>query len=218
MIYIPVIRNQVLSFVHTWNVHSIRRQPGRPHSVSGKPKILYYYSQKPNYGTPIDETYVDEMLKSVEEWGLYNQFVQSVTEIKANRGLDVDEYLPPVTYDWCRSKLADLGFERGRVSGTYFVQSAGMREHELAYRKLRSTVQEHVETNAAPQLEETRIPYGGRTWQPHIHPNVLDAYNAAANDPHGPEAREYAGDGPDPEAKDEDFEEEVGEVKDELVD
>ena len=43
-------------------------------------------------------------------------------------------------------------------------------------------------------------------------------YNIAANDPYSLEARKYIGDRLDLEAKDEDFKEEVREVKDKLVD
>lgn len=45
-IYIPIIRQELLDFVHLWNnLHRIRKQKERPHVVSGIPQLLYNYPQ-----------------------------------------------------------------------------------------------------------------------------------------------------------------------------
>ncbi|KAH7109506.1 hypothetical protein EDB81DRAFT_769135 [Dactylonectria macrodidyma] len=36
------IRHDLISFVHMWNSHTIRRQPGRPHVKEGQPTVLYH--------------------------------------------------------------------------------------------------------------------------------------------------------------------------------
>lgn len=119
--------------------------------------------------------------------------------------LDIDEYLPNATMEWCRLKLVDIGFNQGRVSPTTFVQGSQKREHELAYVKLRREVQIHIDSGLIPDLEETLAPYGGRAWQP--SEETIAVYNRLHDDPHGPEARELElpDDGPDIEARADDF-------------
>lgn len=40
----PILRARIQSFVSSvWNVHPIRKQPKRPHVVSGKPMMNYHY-------------------------------------------------------------------------------------------------------------------------------------------------------------------------------
>lgn len=37
-----------MAFVDLWNIHRIRKQPTRPNSISGQPKLNYFY---PKNGT-----------------------------------------------------------------------------------------------------------------------------------------------------------------------
>ncbi|KAE8378344.1 hypothetical protein BDV26DRAFT_304335 [Aspergillus bertholletiae] len=52
-IYIPIIRQRIHAFVRLWNIHTIRRQSKRPHSVSGRPAQLYFFPSGDiqDYGT-----------------------------------------------------------------------------------------------------------------------------------------------------------------------
>ena len=131
--------------------------------------------------------------------------------------VDVDEYLPASTMKWCCSKLSDLGYERGRVDPTAFVQELGMRQHEKAYRELRTELHEYFQNcSGEPILSETPIPYGGVLWQPATQSNIREdtrkAYNGVIAQPHAPEVRDFPQDGPDLQATEDDFEEQVGEL------
>lgn len=72
-VYIPVIRRMVFQFVSIWNVHPIRKNPGRPHSVKGRPHVLYYYSSVEDQGFEINQGFVDRMLEATKEWGMYSR-------------------------------------------------------------------------------------------------------------------------------------------------
>lgn len=79
--------------------------------------------------------------------------------------LDIDEYLPPVTLEWCRNTLERLGYANGIVNGRD-VDAAGSKLHLQAYLSLREAIIEHVLLEHQPQLAETDKPYHARNWRP----------------------------------------------------
>lgn len=70
-IYLPMIREEVYSYVSLWNTHSIRYQPNRPHLPHGKPIVLYFTPPPgvPDYGVEPPHTMLQELQKSVCGWG-----------------------------------------------------------------------------------------------------------------------------------------------------
>jgi len=211
-VYVPIIRAEVVSFVHDWNGHKLRKQRNRPHSISGVPKHLYHYSNSPSCGYGIDDAYVDEVLSSVEEWGkklLYSSNADS----EAKFSTDIDEYLPTETWTLCRDTLADLGVLDGRTAPTSFVPRLNMRAHEVAYRGLRRRL--HGLEATGLELNETPRPYGGTRWTPEVYDEVVETYNRLRRDPHGAEAAAFAGDGPEPGAVGADFIEDPADISEE---
>ena len=122
--------------------------------------------------------------------------------------IDMKEYLPSVTKQWCQDKLAELGFSDGKVSSTKFDFNVQLRDHEVAYHKLRLALQQYLQTSGQT-LEETPPPYGGVGWKPIVNQVVEDAYNGRLAEPHAPGQMDFPDDGPDQGAEPEDFDEEV---------
>jgi hypothetical protein len=73
-IYIPILREEVHKFARIWNMHTIRKQNNRPHSVSGKPYMLYNYPKEPatNYGIRPDEDFLHNLKAEIADWGKYS--------------------------------------------------------------------------------------------------------------------------------------------------
>jgi hypothetical protein len=45
----PILRDELVSFVSTWNAHRIRAQPNRSHHVPGVPDELYRTGQQEGF-------------------------------------------------------------------------------------------------------------------------------------------------------------------------
>lgn len=97
---------------------------------------------------------------------------------------DIDEFLPPYVLDWCRERLADLGFgseeslSMGLPNGLPDGRSTdanGERHHKQAYLLLRQVVADHIRSGNLPYLSESIKPYRARAWQPPHNSNV-EAY------------------------------------------
>ena len=74
-VYMPVMRQQIRQFVQIWNVHTIRRQPNRPHVVHGKPAHLYYAPPEGvvDHGVDPSLDLVNELAQDYDDWGKNNQ-------------------------------------------------------------------------------------------------------------------------------------------------
>lgn len=62
----PLIREEVKSFVAVYNHHRIRRQPNKPNSQPGRPDTLYHYPQLSNakrYGRVVDTEYIAQLIE-----------------------------------------------------------------------------------------------------------------------------------------------------------
>ena len=71
-VYIPILRDEIFSFVRTWNSHYIRKQKDRPYVIHGKPYMNYNHPPEGvyNHGFSIDRELLKELQKDVEEWGI----------------------------------------------------------------------------------------------------------------------------------------------------
>jgi hypothetical protein len=67
----PVIREEVQKFVALWNVHKIRKQSNRPHSVSGQPLVNYQWPAEGvrNFGIAPDLGVTAEIQQDINNWG-----------------------------------------------------------------------------------------------------------------------------------------------------
>lgn len=170
--------------------------------------MLYYHGNVEEQGFPIDQAFVDRMLQATTDWGLYSRsLAKSKALLTALLLIDMDEYLPKATKQWCEDRLAELGFSHDETTSTNFNSAVQMRHHETAYRLLRLALQKYLRDGA--RLEETSPPYGGVAWKPTIHKDVDDAYNDRTAQPHAPEQMDFPDDGLDQSAKPEDFEEQL---------
>lgn len=74
----------------------------------------------------------------------------------------MEEYLPPVTKQWCEDRVIELGF--GEIDGRRY-NEVGERLHKMAYVALRDAVIQHISVgNVQPTLEESAVPAEPDQW------------------------------------------------------
>lgn len=152
----PLVRNTLCDFVRLWNVHSIRKQKNRPNGVFGKPFFLYFHPERQDtedYGLLPDETLVDNLLEEMNGWGMI--IVYTIIVLLLTILLDIDEYLPEQTLNWCQMKLHELGYPSLKIEDVF---PDGSRHHCSAYLELRECLKEHIASGEAPQLTELETP------------------------------------------------------------
>ena len=73
-VYMPTLRVEIKSFVHTWNIHRIRKQAHRPTVIHGKPYMNYYHPAQgvQNRGICPDSEALETLQSTVQDWGLYH--------------------------------------------------------------------------------------------------------------------------------------------------
>ncbi len=77
---------------------------------------------------------------------------------------DLNEYLPPITMQWCHNTLQAGQFLLPITAGA--ANDEGDRTHYQAYEYLRKAVQHHVMHKQLPHLQLSNKPTGAYTWQP----------------------------------------------------
>lgn len=72
-VYIPIIRYSIHEFARLWNVHSIRRQRNRPHSISGKPVKLYFWPSNniQDHGIEPNTKLLEDIKTKITEYSKY---------------------------------------------------------------------------------------------------------------------------------------------------
>lgn len=156
-IYIPIIRRSLSQFVHLWNNHKIRKQPKQPYLQAGIPYLLYNYPERTGgvqsgFEVPQDSPILQGIQEDIQD-------------------LDLDEYLPLVTLEWCRVRLYQLGFTT-EIDGSETTEN-GDRVHKLAFIALRDALRHHVLTVAQPFLDESDKPWNARQWSNDYRPSDL---------------------------------------------
>ena len=68
----PLLRQEIHSFVRLWNIHTIRAQRNRPNAVTGQPWKLYHIpsNDTPQCGNTPDPTLLQSLQDDVKDWGL----------------------------------------------------------------------------------------------------------------------------------------------------
>ncbi|KAL4860412.1 hypothetical protein BDV12DRAFT_191720 [Aspergillus spectabilis] len=155
VIYMPLLRIQVTSFVRTWNSHKIRRQRNRPHLVHGKPFMNYNFPPTgvQNHGIQFNQELFKSLQEDVQEW-------------------DANEYLPAETYNWTLAQLLELGFDPRNLP-----EIAG--DHvfipfRTIYLELRSRIQAHLQQGSRPYLSLSVRPAGAFDWDPQLNPEGVE--------------------------------------------
>ena len=164
-VYMRLIREEAYEFMENWNTHKIRSQKNRPHTVSGKPWYLYEFPEPPA-----------EKCASIPDLDL-------VEKLRAElQAYDMDEYLPPVTKEWCHQKALELGYDLDTLKASDILTTGtGQRLHGPVYMDLREAIRLHIISGAEPILTCTETPTGAGRWQP--SQTAIDAFqNARRNE------------------------------------
>lgn len=113
------------------------------------------YKQKP------DPRLLTELSSEVQDWGLYYNAI--LFRLLLIIYIDIDEYLPKETKEFCLNVLQQLGYphdisyEDCRLDGT--------RVHYEAYLSLRESLALHISSGVKPILAECTKPTGAWNWQ-----------------------------------------------------
>jgi hypothetical protein len=74
--------------------------------------------------------------------------------------IDIDEYLPKETLDWCILQLSMYNIDLSTLNSGDTILG-GLRAHTQAYLYLRDIVRRHHDSGATPYLQESSKPIGG---------------------------------------------------------
>lgn len=140
----PILRTQVLLYVHTWNQHSIRKQRERPHVVSGRLFMNYYHPEHViNHGFLVYEESLQQLRDSVQGWNMA-------------------EYLSAETLEWCQEILLGLGFDPEKPPPVRPDEAEA--PFRTIYLGLRERVITHMRSDAKPDLTLSEAPTGAFDW------------------------------------------------------
>lgn len=71
-VFLPILRNAAMEFVHVWNHHRIRRQNKRPNSVEGTPWVLFHNPEMSGHehcGYPVHEETLSQLASTLYDFG-----------------------------------------------------------------------------------------------------------------------------------------------------
>ena len=162
-LYMPRIRDEVFGYADLWNVHTIRADPTRPNHVSGKPFFLYRHPKRgaERHAQPVNTDLCNRILEDCECWGeIYISF-RLYSSLYILIFIDLDEYLPPVTLNWCYQALLSRGIDLNTLQLSDVGPGGDAPLHVYAYHALRAAIYDHMHAAALPVLAESVIPRGG---------------------------------------------------------
>jgi hypothetical protein len=141
-IYMPLIRERLVTFMEIHNIHVIRKQRFRSHYLpTGKPRILFEY---PQHGVDFHEKVDFETLEWLE--GLV-------------KDVDIDSYLPRSMMELCATILEDVGYSHDSIAGLKFNKQSPHKRHYLILRERLQRIFAESEI-----LQEEGTPCGARAW------------------------------------------------------
>ena len=70
-VFVPILRDEIATFVEIWNEHRIRAQKDRPNHVAGIPNELYTDDATPRYGWTPDAQFLSQLGEAVADFGRY---------------------------------------------------------------------------------------------------------------------------------------------------
>lgn len=79
--------------------------------------------------------------------------------------IDIDEYLPLITKNWCDMTLQNLDYDLNDINAENSF-SDGSRMHRTMYLELKTAIADHINNKSEPELSLCTRPTGGRNWQP----------------------------------------------------
>jgi len=164
----PILRQEIQAFARMWNCHTIRKQQNRPNAVYGKPYMLYNWPQAPGvrrYGLKPDAELLSQLEEQTAEHGNFPALQPLLLICLLICIIDLNEYLPKVTKDWCTAELKKLGYEYTKVNAAEYFPD-GTRAHYKVYLQLREVLQIHITCKKEPILSKCEKPYGAWDWNP----------------------------------------------------
>jgi hypothetical protein len=208
-VYMPIIRRAVHGFVRIWNSHTIRKQANRPGTLSGVPLVNYECPELYNardYGVRVDQQWVDEEIALYGDFGklkllitLSKLVLTILIEI-----LDIEEYLPPLTLQWCTREMDAINYDPNSVK-CQIAKADGERPYIDAYIRLRHSIRKHIDFGAMPALSEIIHPLGSSHWLTAREAQGRKLLELAPDEDELPVV--FSDDGPDPGMVDGDFDE-----------
>ena len=159
----PVLQVEIQSFVQTWNIHHIQKQPYQPTVVHGKPFINYFHPADgvQDLGIPVNHDAWENMQSTLQDWGSYiipsffSFFFFWIVHI-LTQGIDINEFLPEATFNWCRTQLLEMAFDPIHPPKIPGVEHS--TPFHTIYLQFREIVSTHIASDADPVLELSKAP------------------------------------------------------------
>jgi hypothetical protein len=141
-IYMPILRTEFAEFIGIWNYHKIRKQRLRPGLAVGQPWKNYCRPNPStaNWGFSPEAAKVQRLRLCLDAWEW-----------------DMDAFLPPAVWEWCKARLELLGHYEERLATPYEEENPFMG----TYFKLRDLIRVHIGTGTQPEMGRLKSPIGG---------------------------------------------------------
>ena len=155
----PVLCSEIQSFVQTWNIHHIRKQPHRPTVVHGKPFMNYYHPADgvQDLGIPVNQEAWENMQSTLQDWGSYIiPFLYFWTVHVLTLLIDIDGFLPEATFNWCRTQLLEMAFDPKHPPKIPGVECS--TPFHTIYLQFCEIIGTHMASSADPVLELSEAP------------------------------------------------------------
>ena len=68
-VFVPILRDEITTFVETWNEHRIRPHRDRANHVAGIPNELYTDNAARRYGWTPDAGFLEQLSETVKDFG-----------------------------------------------------------------------------------------------------------------------------------------------------
>ena len=69
-VFVPILRQEIATYVDTWNEHRIRSQSGRPNHIAGRPNELYFDTSTPRYGWQPNPELLSQLKEAVSGFSI----------------------------------------------------------------------------------------------------------------------------------------------------
>ena len=88
-VFIPILRFEVLNWVHLWNIHTIRKQKSRPGIIDGKPFMNYFHPTSSNPSAKdcaqhINPEVFHQLKQDVADYGMLTYTISKELNSKLN--------------------------------------------------------------------------------------------------------------------------------------
>jgi hypothetical protein len=80
-VFVPILRQEINTYVETWNEHRIRPQLERANHIAGRPNELYFDPSIPRHGWRPDPELLTQLKEAVNDFGIVYKYARGVSPV-----------------------------------------------------------------------------------------------------------------------------------------